>query len=84
VFWLSQLIADGIDNGFSLLGKPAENQHSFGCNCVDDVANLLVVKEQVDELGNFDVVDGDSRLIMRSYDQVLLVCLIVYLYIPDR
>jgi hypothetical protein len=84
VFRLSKLIADGIQNRFSLLGKPAENQHCFGRNCVDYLANLLVVKEQIDELGNFDVVDSDSYFTTRSYDQILLVCLIVHFYVPDR
>ena len=35
-------------------------------------------------MSDLDVVDSVSYLIIRSYDQILLVCLIVYHYIPDR
>src|SRR6516165_6776192 len=40
---------------------------------VDDVANLLVVEQQIDELRDLDVVDGDLGLIPRCDDQVLLL-----------
>ena len=35
-------------------------------------------------MGDLDVVDGDSALTIRSYDQILLFCLIVRLYVLDR
>ena len=60
---LSKLIPDGIENRFSLLEKRPKDQHRFRCDCVDDITNLLVVKKQVDELSDLNVVDGDSRLI---------------------
>jgi hypothetical protein len=66
------------------LGKSAQDQHRFGCNCVNDLTNLLVVKKQVDELSDLDVVDGDCRLTIRSHDEIFLFCLIIYLYIPNR
>ena len=45
----------------------------------------LVVKKQVnEELRDFDVVDGDNRLTAIGYDQVLLLCMVVHLYIPHQ
>ncbi|HKM58732.1 MAG TPA: hypothetical protein VJX28_08290 [Chthoniobacterales bacterium] len=81
---LSKLLPDGIENGFPLFGKPAQNKHGFGSNRVNDVANFFVVEEQVDELGDLDVVDGDNWLTQISDDQVLLLCTFVHLYTPYR
>ena len=44
----------------------------------------MVIKKQVDELSDLDVVDGDTSFAVRGYDQVLPVCPIVYLDVPDR
>ena len=38
---ISKLIPDGIENGFPILGKSAENQHRFGGDRVDDLTNYL-------------------------------------------
>ena len=81
---LSKLIPDGVENGFSILGKAAKNQHRLGCDCVDHITNLLVVKKQINELSDLDVVDRDNWLAIRSYGEILLVCLIVHFYIPHR
>jgi hypothetical protein len=58
----SKLLPNGIENHFPLLGKAAKNQHDFGSDRVDSLANLLVVKKQVDELSDLDLVDGYSRI----------------------
>jgi hypothetical protein len=81
---LSKLVPNGIKNRFPLFGKAAQDQHRFLPDCVNGIANLFVVKQQVNELGDLDIVDGDRRLTTTSYDQILLVCLIVHRYIPDR
>src|SRR5437879_4397086 len=81
---LSKLLPDRIEKGFSLLGKAAQDQHGFRGDRVDHVTDLLVVKEQVDKLSNLDVINGDVRIVTGSYDQVLLLCTVIYLYIPHR
>ena len=82
---LSKLIPDGIQNGLPRLGKAAQDQHRFRGDGVDDLTNLLVVKQEVDELGDLDVIDGDNRLILNiSYDQVLLFGPLIDRYIPYR
>ena len=81
---LSKLIPDGIENGFSLFGKAAQDQHRFRCDCVDHITDLPVVKDEIDELSNLDIIDSDTSFAVRGYDQVLLVCPIVYLDVPDR
>ena len=80
MFWLSKLIPDGIDNGFPLLGKAAQDQHRFGGDRIDNVTNLLVVKKQVDELSDLDAIEGDTQLATSTirYDQVLLLCTLIH------
>ena len=41
------------------LSEAPEQQHALPADGVDDVADLLVVEQQVDELRDLDVVDGD-------------------------
>src|SRR5215471_12314717 len=45
---------------------------------------LVLAPVVQDVLSDLHVVDGYSGLIITSYDQVLLFCLIVHLYSPDR
>jgi hypothetical protein len=47
------------------------------------VTNSLVVGQQVDEPGDFKVVDGDLRLLLRRDDQVFLLRP-VQLQVPRR
>jgi hypothetical protein len=46
----------------------------------------LVVKEQVDELGDLDIVDGNNRFAATGIgnDQVPLLCMLIHLYTPHR
>src|SRR3954469_6306706 len=70
---LPQLLPQGIEDRFTLLREAAEDQHRLGGDRVDDVADLLVVEQQVYELRNLDVIDGDLGLVARGDDQVLLL-----------
>jgi hypothetical protein len=47
------------------------------------MADLLVVEQQVDELGDLQVVDGDLGFVVRRDDQVLLLRP-VQLQVPRR
>ena len=50
----------------------AQQEHAFLSDGVDDVANLLVVQQEIDELRDLDVVDRDLGLAITCDDQVLL------------
>jgi hypothetical protein len=70
---VAQFLPNGIEHGFAFWGKTAQDQHRFGGNGVDDLANLLVVEQQVDKLGHFDIVHRDHRLIKGGDNQIRLV-----------
>jgi hypothetical protein len=55
------------------LGEAAQQEHAFFSDGVDDVANLLVVEQEIDELRDLNVIDGDRGLILICDDQVLLL-----------
>src|SRR6516225_2739718 len=55
---IPKCVPQRVKNGFSILRKATEDQHRFRGDRVDHITNLLVVKKQVDELGDLDVVDG--------------------------
>ena len=51
----------------------AQQEHAFPSDGIDDVANLLVVQQEIDELCDLDVVDRDLGLAITCDDQVLLL-----------
>jgi hypothetical protein len=51
----------------------AQQEHAFPSDGIDDVANLLVVQQEIDELRDLDAVDRDLRLAITCDDQVLLL-----------
>jgi hypothetical protein len=65
---LSQLIADSVEDRFAVLREAAEDQDRFGRDGVDDISDLLVVEQEVDELRDLNVIDGDLRLVLRCDD----------------
>jgi hypothetical protein len=54
-------------------GEATQNQHRLGSNGVDHVTNFLVVKRELDELRDLNVIDGDFGLAPRCDEQVLLL-----------
>ena len=52
--------------------KRPSSQDALLADGVNDVADLLVVEQQVDELGHLEVVDGDLGLVEPGDDQVVL------------
>jgi hypothetical protein len=55
------------------LSEAAEDQHCFGGSGVDNIADLFVVEQEIDELGDVDVVYGDVGGITSRHHQVLLL-----------
>ena len=51
----------GLENCFRSGVKRPRIKHRLFTDGVDDVADLLVVEQQIDELRDLDVVDGDLR-----------------------
>ena len=70
---LAQLLAYGVEDRLTLIGKATQDQHRLGGDGVDDTANLLVVEQEIDELRDLDVIDGDRGLVLMCDDQVLLL-----------
>src|SRR5262249_22021298 len=54
--------------------ETTEDKNHLGCDRVDDVANLVAVHEQINELSNLEIVDCDHRVIRKRYDKVALSC----------
>jgi hypothetical protein len=53
--------------------EATEDQYCLGRDGIDDFTNLFVVKHQIDELRDLDVVDSDLGLVSGGDDQVLLL-----------
>src|SRR5262249_14769179 len=65
---LSQFISEGIEDRFALRRESAKDQHDLGGDSVDHTADVLVVQQQVNELRDLDVISGDIRFTLSSYD----------------
>ena len=65
---LSQPLQD-LDAAFS---EAAQEEHAFLSDGVDDVADFLVVEQEIDELSDLDVIDGDLELICPCDDKFLV------------
>jgi hypothetical protein len=68
----AKLFAQLLKDRDPALGEPSQQQHAFPADGVDDVAYLLVVKQQVNKLSDFDVVDGDVGFTLARNHQVSL------------
>jgi hypothetical protein len=53
--------------------EATQQEHALLSDGVDDVAYLLVVEHEIDELRDLDVVDGNLGLVPTCDDQVLLL-----------
>ena len=58
VLVLAEFVTEGIKNCFALRREAAKDQDSFFTDGVDNVADFLIVKQEVDELSDLDVIDG--------------------------
>ena len=72
----------GVEDGLALGGEAAQDQHDLGGDGVNDVAELLVVDDQVQELRDLEAVHRDRRLGVRGDDQVGLLRVLVEVQVP--
>src|SRR5450755_2785327 len=73
--------SEGIKDSFALGGEAAKNEDGFSGNGVDHVTNFWVVQQQVNELSDLKIVNGNGWFPRRSNDQVVLCCLF-HFHIP--
>src|SRR5438128_2167611 len=79
----AQGFSEGIEDGLALRDEATKNEDSFSGNGIDHVTNFRVVQQQVNELGDLKIIDGDGWFLFRCDDRVVLYCSL-YLYLPDR
>src|SRR6516225_6122240 len=70
---IAQFITQRVEDCLTLIREATENQHHLGSNGVDHVTDFLVMKQEVDELRDLNVIDGNLRLCIFCDDQVLLL-----------
>ena len=63
VVTLAEFLTYRVKHRLTVIRESAEDQHHLGCDCVDDAADFLVVEEEVDELGDFEIVHGESQVL---------------------
>ena len=51
-----KFVSDGVEDGFAFWREAAKDEDHLGSDGVDDVADFLVIQEQVDELCDFEIV----------------------------
>lgn len=69
----SQLGAQRVEDRLALRTEPPQDQHSLLGHGVDDIPDLGVVEQQVDELGDLQVVDHDRSHVGGGDEQVPLL-----------
>ena len=74
---LPQFVPEGIEHLLSLWREAAEDQHYFGSDGMDDVADFLIVQQQVNELRDLNIVDRDLRFALPCNNQILLLSFFV-------
>jgi hypothetical protein len=70
----AQLLPKPLQKSHPPTGEPPQQKNSLLADRIDDIADFLVMKEQVNELADFDVIDGDVGLIRPGDHQVALFC----------
>src|SRR3954453_24139033 len=56
---LAQLLAQSVKDRFALWREAAQDQHGLGSNGVNDTANSLIIEEDINELGDLDVINSN-------------------------
>src|SRR5215468_8554498 len=64
--------SEGVENGFALRGEATKNENGFPGNRVYDITNFWVVQQQVNELCDLKVIDGNGRFFCMCDDQIVL------------
>src|SRR5260221_14688696 len=68
----AQGFSECIKDGFALRREATKNEDGFPGNGVDDLTNFRIIQQQIDELGNLEIIDGNGWFLGRSDDQVVL------------
>ena len=72
---LAQSVTNGFKHLLALLGEAAKDEDHLASESVDDLAYLLIVEHQVEELGDLQVVHCDRGFPGQSRDtQIGLGC----------
>ncbi|SRR6266567_5628121 len=69
---LAQLFSQGIQNRLPLGSESTQNQDNFGSDRVDDLTNFCIVQQQVDELGNLEIINSDRRFTVGCDNEAVL------------
>lgn len=62
--------AERIEHWFAGLRKTTEDENHFAGDGVNDLADLVVVQHEVEELGDFEIVHGDFGFIKWRYANI--------------
>ena len=69
---VAEFLSQPLQDHHPAFSEAAQQEHALLSDGVDDVANLLVVAQEIDELRDLDVIDGNLGLELTCDDQVLL------------
>src|SRR5712692_4110500 len=72
ILHLSQLCCDGLQHLQSSIAKAPKQKDASFCNCVEDIAKFLMVEQQIYELGNLEIINGDDWFIEGCDNEVIL------------
>src|SRR6266705_6030650 len=78
----AEVLSECIEDDFAFRREATKNEDSFLGNGVNSVTNFCIIQQQVNKLGNLDIIDRDFWLIRWSDNEVFLYCLLTQLYIP--
>jgi hypothetical protein len=79
---VAQFLTKGVEDCLTISSEATEDQHRLLSNGVDNFADFRIIEQQINELRDLDVVDGDLGLLLRGDDQVLLLGPAVQLQAP--
>src|SRR5262249_12513857 len=75
---VAQFLLQPLQNLDPTFSEAAQQEHALLSDGIDDIANLLIVQQEIDELRDLNVVDGDGGFVLRCDDQVLLLRLLQF------
>ena len=58
--FLSEYVANGVENVLPFFGEPAQDQHRLRGERVDNGPKIFVIQKQINELSEVDVIDSDG------------------------
>ena len=70
VVMLAQFLADGTENRLARGGETTEDEDDFRSDGVDDVAELVVIEKNINELRDLQAVSGNLNFTRRCDDKV--------------